>query len=76
MFSLAKLKQKRIITKHFVTFFMKKLTFCHLIDLNQENMVYLFGFVVLDNKKRYYDNVSDNSPMLCELQKKLSFTLW
>ena len=52
MFSLAKLKQKRIITKHFVTFFMKKLTFCHLIDLNQENMVYLFGFVVFDNKKR------------------------
>jgi len=35
VFVVAKLKQKHITAKHFVTFFFKMLTFCHLIDLNQ-----------------------------------------
>jgi len=35
-FVLAKLKQKQRTTKHFVTFLLKTITFCHLIDLNQE----------------------------------------
>ena len=69
MFSIAKLKQKQIITKHFVTFFTKKLTFCHLIDLNQENMVCLFGFVVLDNMKRWV-SMCPITPQCCMSRKK------
>ena len=76
MFSIAKLKRKQIITKHFVTFFTKKLTFCHLIDLNQENMVCLFGFVVLDNMKRWV-SMCPITPQCCmSRKKKMSLTQW
>ena len=51
LISVAKLKQKQRTTKHFVTFFIENLTFCHLIDLNQENVAKQPRFVVHDNKE-------------------------
>ena len=64
MFSIAKLKQKQIITKHFVTFFTKMLTFCHLIDLNQEYVTKITLFVVLDNNEMNRAFVHDNSKLI------------
>lgn len=50
-FLCAKLKQIRIKTKHFERKITQSLTFCYLIDINQENMTGLCKKYVCDNKK-------------------------
>jgi len=64
LISIAKLKQKHKTTKHFVTFLSKKLTFCHLIDLNQEYVTKITLFVVLDNNEMNRAFVHDNSKLI------------
>jgi len=51
-FLCAKLKQIRVKTKHFERKITQSLTFCYLIDINQENMTGLCKKYVCDNKKK------------------------
>lgn len=52
-FLVAKLHQKRRNTKHFVRKITKSLTFCYLIDLNQEFLIGNKTKYVCENIVRY-----------------------
>ena len=52
-FLVAKLHQKRRNTKHFVRKITKSLTFCYLIDLNQEFLIKNKTKYVCENIVRY-----------------------
>ena len=51
LFALAKLHQKSIYTKLFVAYFVKTLTFCYLIDINQGKMLFYSTLSVRVNNK-------------------------
>ena len=57
----AKLHQKPINTKHFERKITQTLTFCYLIDINQEKMTEIYTFYVCGNNGQHSFNIQNTA---------------